>query len=61
MMMEQVFRAKDEELQSSPGSNMVHLSQPPPKYMDVDVGVREESAKKGSIMNIYTKRHVSPQ
>jgi hypothetical protein len=26
---------------------MVHLSQPPPEHMDVDVGAREESATKG--------------
>jgi hypothetical protein len=47
MIMEQVFRAEDEEPQSSPGSNTVHLSQPPPEHMDVDVGAREESAADG--------------
>jgi hypothetical protein len=44
MNMEQVFGAEDEEPWSSPGSNTVHLSQPPPEHMDIDVGVREESA-----------------
>jgi hypothetical protein len=47
MNMEQVSRAEDEELRSSPGSNTVHLSQPPPKHMDVDVGARKESAAEG--------------
>jgi hypothetical protein len=43
MNMEQVSRAEDEELRSSPGSNTVHLSQPPPEHMDVDVGACKES------------------
>jgi hypothetical protein len=47
MNMEQVFGAKDEEPRSSPGSNTVHLSQPPPEHMDVDVGARKENAAKG--------------
>jgi hypothetical protein len=47
MNMEQVFGAEDEEPRSSPGSNTVHLSQPPPEHMDVDVGARKESAAKG--------------
>jgi hypothetical protein len=47
MNMEQVFGAKNEEPRSSPGSNTVHLSQPPPKHMDVDVGVRKESTAEG--------------
>jgi hypothetical protein len=42
--MEQVFGAEDEEPWSSPRSNTVHLSQPPPEHMDVDVGARAESA-----------------
>jgi hypothetical protein len=41
--MEQVFGVEEEEPRSSLGNNMVHLSQPPPEYMDVDVGTREES------------------
>jgi hypothetical protein len=45
--MEQVFGAEDEEPQSSPGNNTVHLSQPPPEHMDVDVGARKESAAEG--------------
>jgi hypothetical protein len=45
--MEQVFGAKDEEPRSSPRSNTVHLSQPPPEHMDVDVRAREESAAEG--------------
>jgi hypothetical protein len=45
--MEQVFGAEDEEPQSSPGSNTIHLSQPPPEHMDVDVGARKESAPEG--------------
>jgi hypothetical protein len=45
--MEQVFGAEDEEPWSSPGSNTVHLSQPPPEHMDVDVGARKESAAEG--------------
>jgi hypothetical protein len=45
--MEQVSGAEDEESQSSPGSNTVHLSQPPPEHMDVDVGARKESATEG--------------
>jgi hypothetical protein len=47
MILEQVFGAEDEEPWSSPGSNMVQLSQPLPEHMDVDVGAREESATKG--------------
>jgi hypothetical protein len=47
MIMEQVFGAEDEEPRSSPGSNTVHLSQPPPEHMDVDVGAREESTADG--------------
>jgi hypothetical protein len=47
MNMEQVFGAEDEEPRSSPGSNTVHLSQPPPEHMDVDVGARKDSAAKG--------------
>jgi hypothetical protein len=47
MILEQVFGAEDEELRSSPGSNTVHLSQPPPKHMNVDVGACEESTAKG--------------
>jgi hypothetical protein len=42
--MEQVFEAEDEDPRSSPGNNTVHISQPPPKHMDVDVGAHEESA-----------------
>jgi hypothetical protein len=61
MNMEQVFGAEDEEPRSSPGSNTVHLSQPPPEHMDVDVGAREEIAAKGSIVNIHRERHLSPQ
>jgi hypothetical protein len=45
--MEQVSGTEDEEPRSSPGSNMVHLSQPPPEHMDVDVGARKESAAEG--------------
>jgi hypothetical protein len=45
--MEQVFGAEDEEPRSSPGNNMVHLSQPPPEYMDVDVGARKDSVIEG--------------
>jgi hypothetical protein len=45
--MEQVFGVEDEEPQSSPESNTVHLSQPPPEHMDVDVGTRKESAAEG--------------
>jgi hypothetical protein len=45
--MEQVFGAEDEEPRSSPGSNMVHLSQLPPEHMDVDVGAREDSIAEG--------------
>jgi hypothetical protein len=45
--MEQVFGAEDEEPRSSPGSNTVHLSQPPPEHMDVNVGARKESAAEG--------------
>jgi hypothetical protein len=47
MNMEQVFGAEDKEPRSSPGSNTVHLSQPPPEHMDVDIGTREESAAEG--------------
>jgi hypothetical protein len=47
MNMEQVFGAEDEEPRSSPGSNTVHLSQPPPEHMDVDVGALEESTAEG--------------
>jgi hypothetical protein len=47
MNMEQVFGAEDEEPRSSPGSNTVHLSQPPPEHMDVDVGACEENAVEG--------------
>jgi hypothetical protein len=47
MNMEQVFGAEDEEPRSSPGSNTVHLSQPPPEHMDVDVWARKESAAEG--------------
>jgi hypothetical protein len=47
MNMEQVFGAKDEEPRSSLGSNTVHLLQPPPEHMDVDVGAREESVAEG--------------
>jgi hypothetical protein len=47
MNMEQVFEAEDEEPQSSPRRNTVHLSQPPPENMDVDVGAREGSAAEG--------------
>jgi hypothetical protein len=47
MNMEQVFGAEDEEPRSSPGSNTVHLSQPPPEHMDVDVGARKESPAEG--------------
>jgi hypothetical protein len=47
MNMEQVFGAEDEEPRSSPGSNMVHLSQLPPEHMDVDVGAREDSIAEG--------------
>jgi hypothetical protein len=45
--MEQVFGAEDEEPQSSPGNNTIHLSQPPPEHMDVDVEACEESAVEG--------------
>jgi hypothetical protein len=45
--MEQVFGTKDKEPRSSPGNNTVHLSQPPPKHLDVDVGAHEESAAEG--------------
>jgi hypothetical protein len=45
--MEQVFGAENEELWSSSGSNTVHLPQPPPEHMDVDIGVRKKSAAKG--------------
>jgi hypothetical protein len=45
--MEQVFGAEDEEPWNSPGSNTVHLSQPPPEHMDVDVGARKESVAEG--------------
>jgi hypothetical protein len=44
MNIEQVFEVEDEESRSSPGNNTVHLSQPPPEHMDVDVGARKESA-----------------
>jgi hypothetical protein len=47
MSMEQVFGAEDEEPRSSLGSNTVHLSQPPPEHMDVDVGALKESAAEG--------------
>jgi hypothetical protein len=47
MILEQVFGAEDEEPRSSLGSNTVHLSQPPPEHMEVDVGAREESEAKG--------------
>jgi hypothetical protein len=40
MNMEQVFGAEDEELRSSPRSNTVYLSQPPPEHMDVRVVTR---------------------
>jgi hypothetical protein len=46
MILEQVFGAEDEKPRSSPRSNTVHLSQPPPEHMDVDVEAREESAAK---------------
>jgi hypothetical protein len=45
--MEQVFGAEDEEPRSSPGSNTVHLSEPPPEHMDIDIGACEESAAEG--------------
>jgi hypothetical protein len=47
MNMEQVFEAEEEEPRSSPGNNTIHLSQPPPEHIDVDVGAREESAAEG--------------
>jgi hypothetical protein len=47
MNMDQVFGAEDEEQRSSLGSNTIHLSQPPPEHIDVDVGAREESAAEG--------------
>jgi hypothetical protein len=47
MNMEQVSEVEDEEPWISPGSNTVHLSQPPLEYMDVDVGARKESAAEG--------------
>jgi hypothetical protein len=47
MNIEQVFEVEDEESRSSPGSNTVHLLQPPLEHMDVDVGAREESAAEG--------------
>ena len=43
MNMEQIFGTKDEEPRSSLGNNTVHLSQPPPEHMDVDVGAHKES------------------
>jgi hypothetical protein len=45
--MEQVFGAEDKEPRSSLESNTVHLSQPPPEHMDVDVGACEESVAEG--------------
>jgi hypothetical protein len=47
LSIEQVFGVEDEEPQSSPRSNMVHLPEPPPEHMDVDVGARKESAAEG--------------
>jgi hypothetical protein len=41
--MEQVFGAEDKKPRSSPGSNIVHLSQPFLEHMDVDVEACEES------------------
>jgi hypothetical protein len=57
--MEQVFGAEDEEPRSSPGSNTVHLSQPLPEYMDVDVGACKESAAEGQYSgHIQGETHV---
>jgi hypothetical protein len=62
MILEQVFGAEDEEPRSSPGSNTVHLSQPPLEHMDVDVGAREESAAKGQHSeHTQRERHLSPK
>ena len=47
MILEQVFRAKDVEPQSSPGSTTSQLSQATPKHVDVDRGACEESGAEG--------------
>ena len=48
--MEEVFGAKAEEPRGSPGSNTVHLSQPCPEHMDVDVEARMESIAEGLLI-----------
>ena len=50
MNMEQVLGAEAEEPQSSPWSNTVHLSQPCPEHMDVDIEAHEESVAEGLLI-----------
>jgi hypothetical protein len=47
MILEQVFRTEDVVPQSSVGSTMAQLSHAPPRHVDVDRGVCEESGAKG--------------
>ena len=50
MNMEQVFEAEEDEPQSSLGSNIIHLSQPRPEHMDIDVEAHEESIAEGLLI-----------
>ena len=53
MNMEQVLRVEAEEPQGSPGSITVHLSQPRPEHMDVDIETcKENLAKRFLILRI---------
>src|SRR5450759_3045840 len=50
MIVGEVFGAQAEEPQGSLGSNTVHLSQPRPEHMDVDVEARMESVAEGLLV-----------
>ena len=50
MIMEQVFGSEEDEPQSSIGSNTVHLSQPHPEHVDINVEAHEESVAEGLLI-----------
>ena len=50
MIMEQVLGAEEDEPQSPPRSNTVHLSQPHTKHMDIDVEAHKESVAEGLLI-----------
>ena len=50
MIIEQVLGAKEDEPQSPPRSNTVHLSQPRTKHMDIDVEAHKESVAEGLLI-----------